>query len=274
MPCWKRAVWRAPPDGWPECFRHEPGPGKAAGDHGGSAAGAGGTRPAPHPGRRSCGMRSPALFRRPGPCCAPPAGSRPGEPGAHLPPAIQRRLRGGGRPRPAGAPCRRGPGVRLHFLAKPDKESGPLRRGELDFETGSSAPPRPRAAHPGPVPGPLRRRGAPGPPLCDGTLTVARYAAARHVLVSRRGQPHSPIDEILAGQGGRRTITTLVPGFATALALVGRAIWWRRCRTCTAPACSAIWSPCPCPSLCRGSGSPCSGTPVRMPIRATAGCAP
>ena len=33
-------------------------------------------------------------------------------------------------------------------------------------------------------------------------------------------QPHSPIDEILAGQGKRRTITTLVPGFATALALV------------------------------------------------------
>ncbi len=60
----------------------------------------------------------------------------------------------------------------------------------------------------------------PDHPLCDGTLTVARYAAARHVLVSRRGQPHSPIDEILAGQGRRRTITTLVPGFATALALV------------------------------------------------------
>ena len=60
----------------------------------------------------------------------------------------------------------------------------------------------------------------PDHPLCDGTLTVARYAAARHVLVSRRGQPHSPIDEILAGQGKRRTITTLVPGFATALALV------------------------------------------------------
>lgn len=25
----------------------------------------------PTPGRRSCGMRSPAWFRRPGPCCAP-----------------------------------------------------------------------------------------------------------------------------------------------------------------------------------------------------------
>nr|WP_290438051.1 LysR family transcriptional regulator [Aeromonas caviae] len=113
------------------------------------------------------------------------------------------------------------PGVRLHFLAKPDKESGPLRRGELDFETGVI----------GATTAPELRTQAlfqdhfaavvhPDHPLCDGTLTVARYAAARHVLVSRRGQPHSPIDEILAGQGRRRTITTLVPGFATALALV------------------------------------------------------
>ncbi|MDH0319565.1 LysR substrate-binding domain-containing protein [Aeromonas caviae] len=113
------------------------------------------------------------------------------------------------------------PGVRLHFLAKPDKESGPLRRGELDFETGVI----------GTTTAPELRTQAlfqdhfvavvhPDHPLCDGTLTVARYAAARHVLVSRRGQPHSPIDEILAGQGRRRTITTLVPGFATALALV------------------------------------------------------
>ncbi|WP_323909220.1 LysR family transcriptional regulator [Aeromonas caviae] len=113
------------------------------------------------------------------------------------------------------------PGVRLHFLAKPDKESGPLRRGELDFETGVI----------GTTTAPELRTQAlfqdhfvavvhPDHPLCDGTLTVARYAAARHVLVSRRGQPHSPIDEILAGQGRRRTITTLVPGFTTALALV------------------------------------------------------
>lgn len=167
------------------------------------------------------------------------------------------------------------PGVRLHFLAKPDKESGPLRRGELDFETGVI----------GATTAPELRTQAlfqdhfvavvhPDHPLCDGTLTVARYAAARHVLVSRRGQPHSPIDEILAGQGRRAPSLPWSPGLRRRWPWSGRAIWWRRCRTCTAPACSAIWSPCPCPSLCQGSGSPCSGTPVRMPIRATAGCAP
>ena len=108
--------------------------------------------------------------------------------------------------------------MRLHFLAKPDKESGPLRRGELDFETGVIGTTTAPELHPGPVPGPLRRRGCTRTTPLRRHLTVARYAAARHVLVSRRGQPHSPIDEILAGQGRRRTITTLVPGFATALA--------------------------------------------------------
>ncbi|QXW31920.1 LysR family transcriptional regulator [Aeromonas sanarellii] len=113
------------------------------------------------------------------------------------------------------------PGVRLHFLAKPDKESGPLRRGELDFETGvigtQTAPElRTQALFQDHFVAVVR----PDHPLCDGPLTAARYAAARHVLVSRRGQLHGPVDEVLATQGLTRTIATLVPGFATALALV------------------------------------------------------
>ncbi|CAJ1772177.1 PCP degradation transcriptional activation protein [Aeromonas dhakensis] len=113
------------------------------------------------------------------------------------------------------------PGVRLHFLAKPDKESGPLRSGELDFETGvisaTTAPElRTQALFQDHFVAVLR----PGHPLCDGPLTASRYAGARHVLVSRRGQPHSPVDEALAKQGLSRTVATLVPGFATALALV------------------------------------------------------
>ncbi len=115
----------------------------------------------------------------------------------------------------------RPPGFGCTFWPNPTRRAAPLRRGELDFETGVI----------GTTTAPELRTQAlfqdhfvavvhPDHPLCDGTLTVARYAAARHVLVSRRGQPHSPIDEILAGQGRRRTITTLVPGFATALALV------------------------------------------------------
>ncbi|MGL6442861.1 LysR substrate-binding domain-containing protein, partial [Aeromonas hydrophila] len=113
------------------------------------------------------------------------------------------------------------PGVRLHFLTKPDKESGPLRSGELDFETGvisaTTAPElRTQALFQDHFVAVVR----PGHPLSDGPLTASRYAEARHVLVSRRGQPHSPVDEALAKLGLTRTVATLVPGFATALALV------------------------------------------------------
>lgn len=113
------------------------------------------------------------------------------------------------------------PGVRLHFLAKPDKESGPLRSGELDFETGvisaTTAPElRTQALFQDHFVAVVR----PGHPLCEGLLTPTRYAAARHIMVSRRAQEHGPIDEALAALKLERTITTLVPGFATALALV------------------------------------------------------
>lgn len=113
------------------------------------------------------------------------------------------------------------PGVRLHFMAKPDKESQPLRSGELDFETGvigtNTAPElRTQALFQDRFVAVVR----PGHPLCEGPLTAARYAAARHVLVSRRGQEHGPVDEALAALTLERAIATLVPGFATALALV------------------------------------------------------
>lgn len=113
----------------------------------------------------------------------------------------------------------------------------------------------------------------PDHPLCDGTLTVARYAAARHVLVSRRGQPHSPIDGSSQARR-RRTITTLVPGFATALAPVRES---NLVATVPHLHCASLLGDLvtlPLPFALPGSGSPCSGTPVRMPIRATAGCAP
>ncbi len=113
------------------------------------------------------------------------------------------------------------PGVRLHFMAKPDKESQPLRSGELDFETGvigtNTAPElRTQALFQDRFVAVVR----PGHPLCEGPLTAARYAAARHVLVPRRGQEHGPVDEALAALKLERAIATLVPGFATALALV------------------------------------------------------
>ena len=58
-----------------------------------------------------------------------------------------------------------------------------------------------------------------GHPLSRGKVTPARYAAGRHVLVSRRGLDKGPIDEALTSFGLEREIVTIVGGFSTALAL-------------------------------------------------------
>ncbi|MCC6348705.1 MAG: LysR family transcriptional regulator [Candidatus Eisenbacteria bacterium] len=112
------------------------------------------------------------------------------------------------------------PGVRLRFLQKLDKDSGPLRDGSVDLETGVI----------GPATGPEVRAQAlfrddfvgvvrSGHPLARGRMTLARYAAARHVAVARRGVTQGPIDEALEAVGARREITTFVGGFASAIAL-------------------------------------------------------
>jgi DNA-binding transcriptional LysR family regulator len=58
-----------------------------------------------------------------------------------------------------------------------------------------------------------------GHPLSRGKITPTRYAAGRHVGVSRRGLDKVPIDEALKPLGLEREIVTIVGGFATALAL-------------------------------------------------------
>ena len=112
------------------------------------------------------------------------------------------------------------PGVRLCFVQKPDKDSTPLRDGIVDLETGvvgqTSAPElRVQALFRDRFIGVVR----PGHPLCAGEVTPARYAAGRHIQVSRRGLDKGPIDEALKPFGLERKIVTIVGGFATALAL-------------------------------------------------------
>jgi DNA-binding transcriptional LysR family regulator len=50
-------------------------------------------------------------------------------------------------------------------------------------------------------------------------MTPSRYAAGRHITVSRRGLDKGPIDEALNALGLERQIATIVSGFSTALAL-------------------------------------------------------
>jgi len=58
-----------------------------------------------------------------------------------------------------------------------------------------------------------------GHPLSQGEITPARYAAGRHILVSRRGQDKGPIDEALSSLDLQRQIVAIVGGFSAALAL-------------------------------------------------------
>ena len=86
------------------------------------------------------------------------------------------------------------PKVRLHFLHKLDKDSGPLRDGYVDLETGvvdkAIGPEvRAQALFRDRYIGVVRS----GHPLTEGEMTPARFAAARHVHVSRRDNDKGPI---------------------------------------------------------------------------------
>lgn len=112
------------------------------------------------------------------------------------------------------------PGVRLRFVQKPNKDSTPLRDGTVDLETGvvsdTTAPEvRAQALFQDRFIGVVRK----GHVLSKGKITPSRYAAGKHVVVSRRGLDKGPIDEALELLGLTREIVTIVGGFSAALTL-------------------------------------------------------
>ena len=112
------------------------------------------------------------------------------------------------------------PGVRLRFVQKLDRDSALLRDGVVDLETGvvgkSTGPEvRTQSLFRDRFVGVVRS----GHPLSKGKITPARYAAGKHILVSRRGLDEGPVDDALKPLGLEREIVTIVGGFATALVL-------------------------------------------------------
>ena len=112
------------------------------------------------------------------------------------------------------------PGVRLRFVQKPNKDSAPLREGTVDLETGvveitTSPELRVQALFRDRYIGVVRKKH----PLSKSKVTPARYAAGRHICVSRQGLEKGPIDEALEPLGLERELVTIVGGFSTALAL-------------------------------------------------------
>ncbi len=112
------------------------------------------------------------------------------------------------------------PLVRLHFVHKLEKSSGPLRDGSVDLETGVvdaaiSPEVRARALFVDRYVGVVRA----GHPLADGEITASRFAAMPHVHIWRRDNDRGPIDDALVALGLKREIAATVGGFSAALAL-------------------------------------------------------
>ena len=112
------------------------------------------------------------------------------------------------------------PGVRLRFMQKLNKESALLRDGTVDLEIGvlgrSSGPEvQAQALFQDRFIGVVRK----GHALSQDKITPSRYAAGRHISVSRQGLDKGPIDDALEASGLEREIVTIVSDFATALAL-------------------------------------------------------
>lgn len=111
------------------------------------------------------------------------------------------------------------PHVCLHFLPKPDKSVRALREGAIDLEIGVLGDSGPeihmQALFRDHFIGVVRQ----GHPLLQGAITPERYAACRHVVVSRHGRSRGPVDEALAALGLSRPVIAVVPGFRAALAI-------------------------------------------------------
>ncbi|MBZ9922451.1 MULTISPECIES: LysR family transcriptional regulator [unclassified Mesorhizobium] len=111
------------------------------------------------------------------------------------------------------------PGVRLRFAPKSDKDMASLREAAIDLEVGVAGETGPEVR----IQALFRDRFVcavrSGHPLGQGAMTPERYAAGRHINVSRRGRERGPIDEALSRLGLQRTVVCMASGFSAALAM-------------------------------------------------------
>ena len=119
-----------------------------------------------------------------------------------------------------GALARLAPNAQLRFLPEPSADVSDLARGHTDLEIGAGEPQRPEIAAETIGTDRMVAVLRPGHPLAEGELTAARFAAADHVTVSRRGRLFGVLDDAIAAQGLRRRVIAALPTSAAALDLV------------------------------------------------------
>ncbi|MGF1430699.1 LysR family transcriptional regulator [Kitasatospora sp. LaBMicrA B282] len=116
--------------------------------------------------------------------------------------------------------ARAAPGVVLRFLPESSGDNAALRLGEADLEIGVIAGAGPETSVAPLVTDHQVGVVTPDHPLARGTVTLARFAAARHVVAGRRGRLRGPVDDVLAEHGLTRTVVAAAPTFAAALLLL------------------------------------------------------
>ncbi|PPS90726.1 LysR family transcriptional regulator [Streptomyces sp. MH60] len=114
---------------------------------------------------------------------------------------------------------RHAPGVRLRLTAEPGDDTPELRRGEVDLASSAGPPSLPDIRHRLIGRDQLVLTVRPGHPLTEQPVTTARYAAADHLTVSRRGRLRDRIDDALTDLGHERRVIASAPTTATALQL-------------------------------------------------------
>ncbi|WP_116210699.1 LysR family transcriptional regulator [Streptomyces olivoreticuli] len=119
-----------------------------------------------------------------------------------------------------GRAAREAPGVTLRFLAEGAAGVPSLRDGTVDLELGVIDRDEPEIRIEPLLTDRMVGVVRPGHPLLDAPVTLRRYAAAGHVLDSRRGRLTGPVDEALAAHGLRRRVVATAPTLASALFLV------------------------------------------------------
>ncbi|MYV96875.1 LysR family transcriptional regulator [Streptomyces sp. SID3343] len=109
------------------------------------------------------------------------------------------------------------PGVRLKFLAESHVDTPALREGVADLEVGVIDTRAPEVCTEHLFDDRMVACVRPGHPLLRGPITPARFAAADHLIVSRRGKLHGPIDGALAELGLTRRVVGTAPTFPSSL---------------------------------------------------------
>jgi DNA-binding transcriptional LysR family regulator len=112
------------------------------------------------------------------------------------------------------------PGVRLRFLAESSVDFSDLHLGHSDFEIGSASPATADFSCEDLGDDVLVIALRADNPLGRGVLSPARYAAAEHITISRRGRLSDPVDTALESLGLVRHVVASAPTSAAGLRIV------------------------------------------------------